>query len=124
DTLLLSLKVFSGMVSTIKVRPENMAKSIDKSYILATDLADYLVKKGETFRNAHGAVGRLVNYASKQNKTFKELTLDEYKQSSSYFDADVFNIDVRTSLSARENPGGTTPERGKEALKAARTALL
>ena len=124
DTLLLSLKVFSGMVSTIKVRPENMAKSIDKSYILATDLADYLVKKGETFRNAHGAVGRLVNYASKQNKTFKELTLDEYKQSSSYFDADVFNIDVRTSLSARDNPGGTAPDRVKEALKAARTALL
>jgi argininosuccinate lyase len=123
DTLLLSLKVVAGMVNTIKVRPERMLKSVDRSYLLATDLADYLVKKGESFRNAHGVVGRLVSQCAREGKTFPELTLEEYRAFSPLFAEDVFNITVATSIDSRRNPGGTARASVVEALAAARKML-
>ncbi|PPD57660.1 argininosuccinate lyase [Dehalogenimonas etheniformans] len=123
DTLLMSLKVVSGMVETIKIRPEKMLKSVDRSYLLATDLADYLVKKGETFRNAHGIVGRLVSHCIKEGKTFSELPLDEYRRFSPMFDQDVFGITVVTSVDSKNNPGGTARDRVEQALAEAKALL-
>jgi len=123
DTLLMSLKVVAGMVQTVKVRPEKMLKSVDRSYLLATDLADYLVKKGETFRNAHGIIGRLVSHGIKEGKTFPELPLDEYRRFSPLFDQDVFEITVATSIDSRNNPGGTARNRVESALVEAKATL-
>ena len=85
DTLVPSLQVFSGMLDTLKFKPENMKNALDRGFILATDLADYLVNKGEAFRNAHGIIARLVNYAVKNNKTLDTMSLDEYRQFSPLF---------------------------------------
>ncbi len=123
DTLLMSLKVFEGMVRTIKIKPEKMLKSVDRSYLLATDLADYLVKKGESFRNAHGVVGRLVSHCVKEGKTFPELPLDEYRRFSPMFDEDVFKITVVSSIDSKDNPGGTARRRVDQSLAAAKSML-
>ncbi|TFG46214.1 MAG: argininosuccinate lyase [Dehalococcoidia bacterium] len=123
DTLLLSLKVFAGMMRTLKIRPERMLDSVDKSYLLATDLADYLVKKGESFRNAHGTIGRLVSHCVKDGKTFPELSLEEYQGFSPLFSDDVFCITVATSIDSRNNLGGTARKQVEKALIAANLAL-
>lgn len=123
DTLLLSLKVVAGMVTTLKIRPEKMLKSVDRCYLLATDFADYLVKKGETFRNAHGIIGRLVSHCIKEGKTFPELPLDEYRRFSPLFDQDVFEITVATSIDSRNNTGGTARSRVEKALSDAKATL-
>jgi argininosuccinate lyase len=123
DTLLMSLKVVAGMVRTIKIKPDKMLKSVDRGYLLATDLADYLVKKGETFRSAHGIVGRLVIHCISEEKTFPELPLDEYRRFSPLFEQDVFEITVKTSIDSRDNPGGTARDQVEKALAEAKTAL-
>ena len=122
DTLLNTLRVFVGMVSSLKVKGENTRHAAERGYILATDLADYLVKKGETFRAAHEIVGKLVNYAVKKGKTFAELNIKEYQKLSPLFGKDVYQITVESSLAARDVIGGTAPKRVRQALiKARRT---
>lgn len=100
-----------------------MLDSVDKSYLLATDLADYLVKKGESFRNAHGTIGRLVSHCVKDGKTFPELSLEEYQGFSPLFSDDVFCITVATSIDSRNNLGGTARKQVEKALIAANLAL-
>jgi argininosuccinate lyase len=123
DTLIPGLTIFSGLIKTLKINRQNMAKDAGKGYMLATDIADYLVKKGETFRNAHGIVAKLVAYAISQNKTFSELTLDEYRKFSPLFDKDVYGINIMSSLKARNVPGGTAPEQVEKALAEAKKRL-
>lgn len=123
DTLVSSLTVISGMIDTIRINAPDMALALDKGYLLATDIADYLVKKGETFRSAHSIVGKLVSWAIKKNKSFSEISLRDYQRFSSLFEDDVYLITVDKSLAARNNPGGTAPEQVKTALKAARKTL-
>lgn len=123
DTLLMTLEVFAGMVGTLKVKPENTRKAVERGYILATDLADYLVKKGESFRNAHDAVARLVTYAAEKGKSLVEISLNEYREYSPLFSEDVLTINVESSLAARDIHGGTAPERVKQALAAARKTV-
>ena len=120
DTLVPSLKVFSGMLDTLKFKPENMKKALDRGFILATDLADYLVCKGETFRNAHGIIAKLVNYAVKNDKTLATMSLDEYRQFSPIFEADIQDITVESSVAARNVTGGTSPGQVEKALKRAK----
>ncbi len=120
DTLLSSLEVFAGMISTIKVNADKMEKSAGEGYILATDLADYLVKKGAAFRDAHGVVARLVADAVGKNKSLNEMSIDEYKEYSPLFEDDVTSISVESSLAARDNPGGTAPSQVEKALTKAR----
>ena len=123
DTLQQTLRVFTGMMSTLKVNAETTKKAAGRGYILATDLADYLVQKGETFRKAHEIVGKLVNYASEKGKPFSKLEISEYKKFSPRFDADVRKITVVTSLAARNVPGGTAPAQVKKAIAKARRLL-
>ncbi|MFC1940484.1 argininosuccinate lyase [Chloroflexota bacterium] len=123
DTLLSSLEVFTGMVKTLKVKAENTARATGQGYLLATDLADYLVKKGESFRHAHDIVGRLVSYAVEKGKSFSELKLTEYKEFSPLFGDDVYSITLGSSLTARDNIGGTAPNQVERALATARKII-
>jgi argininosuccinate lyase len=123
DTLLATLGVFAGMVKTLKVNGDSTRKAAGRGYILATDMADYLVKKGETFRTAHEIVGRLVNYAAGKDKTFTELNINEYKRFSPRFGADVRSITIESSLAARNVVGGTAPAQVKKALAKARRSI-
>ena len=123
DTLLATMEVFAGMVSTLRVKPENTGRAVRHSYLLATDLADYLVKKDEPFRSAHDIVARLVSYAARQEKALDELKLSEYREFSPRFDEDVLAITVESSLAARDNIGGTAPKRVEQALAEARKIL-
>jgi len=120
DTLLSTLDVFTGMVRTLKVNAENMGRAVKQGYILATDLADYLVRKGEAFRTAHDIVGRLVSYAVEKGKSFSELSLTEYKGFSSLFEEDVRSITVESSIAARDIIGGTAPGQVEKALARAK----
>jgi argininosuccinate lyase len=123
DTLLSTLEVFTGMVKTIKVKPDNARKALEKGYILATDLADYLVKKGEAFRTAHETVAKLVSYAMESNKSFAELKLAEYKKFSPLFEKDVYSITVESSIAARDVVGGTAPKQVAKALANAKKSI-
>jgi argininosuccinate lyase len=123
DTLLSTLEVFTGMVRTLKIKPDNTLKAAGRGYILATDLADYLVKKGETFRSAHEIVGKLVNYAVKQGKDFNELDIKEYKRFSPLFGEDVRKISLASSIASRNVSGGTAPSQVKRALTRARRLI-
>jgi len=123
ETLLSTLEVLTGMLKTLKVNAENAKKALDGGYILATDLADYLVKKGEAFRSAHEKVARLVSYAVEKDKPLSKLTLAEYKKLCSLFEDDVFSITIESSLAARNVIGGTAPKRVAKALAAAKKAL-
>ena len=119
DTLLPSLEAMAGMVRTLKVNAER-ARQAAGDYILATDIADYLVKKGTPFREAHRVVGKLVGYALEQGKTFQQLSLSEYQSFCPIFEDDVYAITVDSSLRARDELGGTAPHQVEMALKRAR----
>ncbi len=123
DTLLSTLEVFAGMVKTLRVNTQNMEQAAKQGYILATDLADYLVKKGVAFRTAHDVVGRLVSYAVEKGKSFNELSLTEYKEFSPLFGGDVYSITVESSIAARDVIGGTAPKQVEQALADAQKIL-
>ena len=123
DTLLSTLDVFTGMVKTLRIKAENTGQAAKRGYILATDLADYLVKKGEVFRTAHSIVGRLVNYAAQSRKSFSELSLAEYKKFSPLFESDVYSITVESSIAARDIVGGTAPGQVEKALAKAKKII-
>jgi len=123
DTLLSTLGVFAGMIKTLRVKAENTEQAVRQDYILATDLADYLAKKGEPFRTAHDIVGRLVSYAMEKGKSFSDLSLEEYKGFSPLFGEDVYSITVESSIAARNVIGGTAPERVAEALSRAKKII-
>jgi argininosuccinate lyase len=123
DTLLATLEVFSGLVATLRVKSENTERATKMGYILATDLADYLVRKGEAFRTAHSIVAKLVSYAMTKGKSLAELSLSEYQEFSRLFEKDVYTITVESSLAARDITGGTAPKRVAQALAAARKVL-
>jgi argininosuccinate lyase len=123
DVLLSTLDVFARMLPALRFDGERTLAAASAGYALATDLADYLVRKGVPFREAHAAVGKLVRYAEERGKAFSELSLAEYRRFSDRFDADVLKLDVRAALAARDVPGGTAPRRVRAALRRARRRL-
>jgi argininosuccinate lyase len=123
DTLKSSLEVFAGMVKTLKVNTERIAQAMKTDYILATDLADYLVKKGMPFREAHGVVAGLGEYAMSKGKNFGELRMKEYNKFSALFGEDVYKITVESSVAARNMTGGTSRRRVAQALTRARRLI-
>lgn len=120
DTLLFTMEVFTGMVATLTVKGKVTRHAADGGYMLATDLADYLVGKGVPFREAHVIMGRLVQYSVEKGKTFRDLSLSEYKSSSQLFEEDVYNVTAEISIAARNVPGGTAPEQVAQQLGRAR----
>jgi len=123
DTLHSSLEVFAGMIKTIKVNTDRISQAMKTDYILATDLADYLVKKGMPFREAHGVVARLSKYAASKGKNFRELDLKEYREFSPVFGEDVYKITLESSVAARNVVGGTSPQQVEKALRRAKRLI-
>ena len=104
------------MIKTIKINTERISQAMKEDYILATDLADYLVKKGMPFREAHGVVAKLSEYAINKGKYFRELSLKEYNTFSPLFTQDVCNISLESSVAARNAIGGTSHKQVEAAL--------
>ena len=123
DTLIPTLQVAEGMVSTMEVQAERMRTAVLNSYALATDVADYLVAKGLPFREAHGIVARLSRHAVESGKRLDELDLDTYRGLSDRFEEDVLSITVESSIRARDVFGGTAPSRVEAAVDAAKAEL-
>ena len=123
DTLHSTLRVFAEMVKTIKVNVKRVRDAIKKDYILATDLADYLVKKGLPFREAHSVTAKLSEYAITRDKSFHELSLSEYHNFSPLFGEDVYAINLESSLAARNTIGGTSPQQVEAALVRAKNLI-
>jgi argininosuccinate lyase len=123
DTLLSTVEVFAGMVSTLTVNADRTRAAADSPYILATDVADYLVGKGMPFREAHKIVGELVKYAVDKGISLNDLSVDEYQNFTPLFEKDICDISVEKSIAARNVQGGTAPEQVEVALKAAREML-
>ena len=123
DTLLSTLEVFAGMVGTLTVNVERAREAAQDSYMLATDMADYLVRKGEPFRSAHRIVSEITRDAAAQGKSLDQVDLAEYRKLSPRFDEDVYAISIDSSIASRDVPGGTSPHRVDEALKEARRLL-
>ena len=123
DTLLSTLRVFADMLPGMTLHTERLESLAGESYMLATDLADYLVGKGVPFREAHGVMRRLCQSCEAENKSLSELSLDEYRKFSPHFDDDVYAITAATSVAARDNPGGTAPNRVAEGLARAKQIL-
>ena len=121
DTVKLALTVFSPMLETMRVLPDNMRKAAAAGFINATDCADYLTGKGMPFRSAYKAVGSMVSYCIKNGKTLETASLDEYRQFSELFDEDVYEaIRLETCVFKRGSLGGTSPEQVEMQIKAVR----
>ncbi|MBR5616872.1 MAG: argininosuccinate lyase [Oscillospiraceae bacterium] len=108
ETVIMCLKVFAPMLETMKSRPDNMKKAAQGGFINATDLADYLVKKGMPFRSAYKISGQLVAACIRGGCVLEELPLEEYRQYSDLFEADLYEeIDLLTCVQKRISLGGT-----------------
>ncbi len=117
DTLVDTLRIFADLAAGIRVKPEAMAAALQQGYATATDLADYLVKKGLPFRDAHEAVARAVRAAETKGCDLADLPLDELRGFSPLIGADVFEVlTVAGSLAARDHVGGTAPNQVRAAI--------
>jgi argininosuccinate lyase len=123
DTLISTLEVFNGMLKTMRIKTEKATGAAKQGYLLATDLADYLVSKGVSFRAAHEATGKLVTWAIKEKKALADMTLQQYKKFSPAFGKDVFEITVESSVTARDSTGGTAYKQVAKQIAAAQKKL-
>jgi argininosuccinate lyase len=123
DTVIATLEVMAAMLPALRVDPLLPEAAARGSYVLATDVADYLVRKGVPFRDAHRAVADLVRYAQMEGKALSELSMEEYRRFSAAFEEDVLALDLRSAIEARDAPGGTSPRRVEAALKRAKERL-
>ena len=124
DTVKMSLAVFAGMLPTLVVKRDNLREAARSGFSTATDLADYLVRKGTAFRDAHEAVGHAVRLCIDSDRELAELSLDELKSFSPNVDADVFDVlTVEGSVAARDHIGGTAPAQVRQAVQRARKRL-
>ena len=107
DTVEMCLPVFSAMIGTMTVHPENMRRAAGHGFINATDCADYLTKKGMPFRDAYTTVGHLVALCGQKEKTLEELSLDELRSASPLFDEDVYDaLKLENCMALRGSYGG------------------
>jgi argininosuccinate lyase len=123
DTLLATLDVFAGMVDGVNFNADRMSRAAESSYVLATDIADYLVGKGMPFREAHVIVSALSDRLIDGGRYFKDLSFDEYYAASPLFERDVMDIGIDSSIASRDVHGGTAPGRVKAALEDAKRRL-
>jgi argininosuccinate lyase len=125
DTLRGSLSVMTTVLRNIRVNGERARDAAREGYANATDLADYLARRGLEFRRAHDLVGRVVSYAIEQGKPLEELSLEEYRRFSPLFTEELYSsLALDASLKSKAARGGTSPERVSEALARAREELL
>lgn len=118
DTVKMCLPIFTDMLKTATVNKEQMYAGASGGFTNATDAADYLVKKGMAFRDAHEVIGKLVLYCVTYDKTLEGLTLDEYKSMSSIFEEDVYEaISLETCVNLRKVIGGPAKEAMKKVIE-------
>jgi argininosuccinate lyase len=124
DTLTACLAVFTEMLGGIQVKREAMAAAARQGHATATDLAEYLVRKGVPFREAHEAVAQAVRFAESRHCDLADLRLPELQRFSSRIGEDVYDaLTLEGSLKSRSHPGGTAPVRVKQAIAKARKSL-
>jgi argininosuccinate lyase len=124
DTVRGSLKVFAGMIAEMRVNPMQMRIAAGRGFSTATDIADYLVRKGIPFRNAHEVVGKTVRFCVENDKDIPDLTLEEFRQFSTDIDHDIFDyVTLEASVNARKATGGTAREAVAREINLARQAL-
>lgn len=124
DTLKLCIPVFNKMISTMKINKENMRLGASGGFTNATDAADYLVKKGMPFRQAHEVIGKMVLYAINNGKSLEQFSMDEFKACSDIIEEDIYDaISMETCVNERKVTGAPAPEavlysieKGKEFL--------
>ncbi|MFH0888669.1 MAG: argininosuccinate lyase [Planctomycetota bacterium] len=120
DTVSECLQIFTLSIKTIRIFPDRMSQSIN-SFTLATDLADYLVKKGVPFRQSHHIVSKIVRYAIEKGEKLHQLNIAELKKFSGIFDKDVYKIfDMRKSIEAKQSYGGTSTKMVKKQIEIGR----
>ncbi|MFB3896987.1 MAG: argininosuccinate lyase [bacterium] len=125
DTLTIALTVLTKMLPGIKINAVRMRLMAEMGYSTATDIADYLTKKGIPFREAHEIVGKLVRYCETNKKALDEISLQTFKQISPLFNKDVYQVfDIQQSINSRDIPGGTATRQVKKAIAAAYKRLL
>ena len=124
DTVKMCLDVFAGMISTMRVNTENMRRAAQTGFINATDLADYLVRKGLPFRAAYKISGQIVAKCIADGCVLETLPLDAYRQFSELFDKDVYGaVDLDTCVSRRVSAGGTCVQEVEKQIAAVQAAL-
>jgi argininosuccinate lyase len=124
DTWRDTLAVFAEMIAGIVVNAEAMRTAAQQGFATATDLAEYLVKKGLAFRDAHEAVARAVRFAEETGRTLEQLPLTDLRRFSSKVGSDVYRVlTLEGSVAARSHIGGTAPSRVRAAIRRARAAL-
>ena len=124
DTVKMCLPVFTGMLSTMRVLPENMRRAAGGGFINATDCADYLTKKGMPFRDAYTTVGNLVYYCGQQGKLLEELSLEELQKISPLFGEDVYEaLRLETCMGQRSSYGGPAVEETTRQIQELRTFI-
>jgi len=124
DTLQGCLRAYADMIPAITAKKSVMREAAMRGFSTATDLADYLVRKGVAFRDAHDIVGRSVAFGIAEGRDLSEMTLDELRQFSATIDADVFNVlTLDGSVAARNHIGGTAPNQVRAAVARGRAAL-
>ncbi len=123
-TLLQCLTAFADLIPAIIPHKDNMRNAALKGYSTATDLADYLVRKGLVFRDAHAVVGKLVTIGIECGKDLSELSLETLQSRSALIESDVFNVlTLEGSVNARDHPGGTAPAQVARAITRARARI-
>ena len=118
DTVKDCIHLFTGMIDTMKFRKDIMAKSAMNGFTNATDAADYLVKKGMPFRDAHGVIGRLVLYCIDNDKCIEDCSIEELKGIDEMFESDIYDaISLKTCVEKRLTKGAPGPDTMREILK-------
>ena len=124
DTVKKSLKIFAMLLKEITFKRDNLYSATEKGYLVATDFADYLVKKGMTFRKAHNVVGDIILSAQKKGRELHEMNLNEMKKYSDIIEDDVYKeLDPVSCINNRNIPGGTGTKMVRDALIKARKDL-
>ena len=124
DTASMSVQIFIGMISTMKVKTENMKKAAQRGFINATDLADYLTKKGMPFRSAYKISGSIVAYCIEHGEVLETLPLEKYKEYSDLFEEDLYeDIDLFNCVNKRNSVGGTSVQSIEQQIKYVRERL-
>ena len=117
DTLTQTLRIYADMITGIKVKPEAMRRAALQGYATATDMADYLVKKGLPFRDAHEAVALAVRFAEQRGCDLADISLDELKNFSALIEDDIYQVlSLEGSLASRNHIGGTAPNQVQAAI--------
>ncbi len=125
DTVKMCLPIFSDMLRTARINKKNMYDGAGGGFTNATDAADYLVKKGMAFRDAHEVIGKLVLYCLNHQKTLESLTLDEYQNLSEVFENDIYEaISLETCVNKRQVIGGPAKEVMEEVIGINREYLV